>query len=723
MTGGLLDIRRTVFSEIYKKQMLTSVFSQVTFVVTSQRNKWFLSSVLFFGLGCALFFLLPARVSVSQAAPALILLICGFWISRRVAMLAFALQLAASMMAGVLSGAIHTELGPKNIPVKTLYSTEISGTIIGLEPRGKRIRATLQPSAITGLEDDQIDWNIRLSFLGDSDLAIGDRVTVKARLFPLKPPSVPGDPDFARNLYFSGIGATGFVFGRQFDVQRGDKYIYINDIWQVIKALRQSVSATISDHISTPEAGIAKALIIGERGEVEFEIAEDLRKSGLAHLLAISGLHMGLLCGTVFFLIRFGLAAIPTIALKYPIKKWSAMAAMFAGLIYLGLSGATIPTQRAFVMLLVVWVALLLDRRAISLRLVGVAAIVVLLLRPDAVLGASFQLSFAAVGALVAFYDGPGRTWLDRQGMRPWYERAMFYLGGLLITGLIVTAVTAPIIGFHFGRISMLGIIANLVAIPVMAFWVMPLIVASLALMPFGLAGLSLVAMAPGLTVLLKTASLIADQDWGLWYVSGLDGIAVGGLLCVIAWCLIWRDRWAMVPIVPVLIAVMLIQLNHQNADMLVAGDRESWAVFDDHTGTLHVSNGLSGFQKSIWMGRFGIRPEEMDDQVLACKDDPCFLSVGQGNDAKTIVIASQLDNPFYACRNADIVANLQADLPTKLCETSGAKVLIDDDVLWWQGGVALRVGGLKEDSSFFQTVRSDAGGWPWIVIGGKAGR
>ncbi len=168
--------------------------------------------------------------------------------------------------------------------------------------------------------------------------------------------------------------------------------------------------------------GIAKALIIGERGEVTPEIAEDLRKSGLAHLLAISGLHMGLLCGTVFFLIRFGFAAVPGIALQYPVKKWAAAIAALAGLIYLGLSGATVPTQRAFIMLLVVWIALLLDRRAISLRLVGVAAVVVLLLRPDAVLGASFQLSFAAVGALVAFYDGPGRRWLDRRGTRPFYS-------------------------------------------------------------------------------------------------------------------------------------------------------------------------------------------------------------------------------------------------------------------------------------------------------------
>ncbi|MEK9817827.1 MAG: ComEC/Rec2 family competence protein, partial [Limnobacter sp.] len=517
-----MDIRRNTFAGSELKQWLVWLFSQVNFVVTSQRNKWFLSSVLFFGLGCALYFLLPARIGVSEIAVAVILLLSAFWMARRFAMLAFALQLAASLMAGALISAVHMELGPKSILTKTLYSTEIEGTVTNLEPRGSRLRVTLQPSRIDGLSPDQLVWKVRLSFLGDAEFAIGDQVRVRARLFPLRPPSVPGDPDFARNLYFSGIGATGFAFGRQFEVLKSVSSFERNDLWSFVQRMRQSVSKSIDQYLSMPEAGIAKALIIGERGEVTPEIAEDLRKSGLAHLLAISGLHMGLLCGTVFFLVRLGFAALPFIALRYPVKKWAAVIAALAGLIYLGLSGATVPTQRAFVMLLVVWVALLLDRRAISLRLAGVAAVAVLVLRPDAILGASFQLSFAAVGALVAFYEGPGRRWLDRRGMHPWYERVFFYVVGLLITGVIVTAVTAPIIGFHFGRISMLGVFANLIAIPVMAFWVMPLIVLALALMPVGLAGWVLALMKPGLSLLIETAAMVAAQEWGLWYVSGL---------------------------------------------------------------------------------------------------------------------------------------------------------------------------------------------------------
>lgn len=717
-----MDIRRRAEIKIQLIQLFAKVFSQIEFVVTSQRNKWFLSSVIFFGLGCGGYFLLPARIGLGQIGTAVILLACAFWMSRRFAVLAFVLQLLTSMAFGALISAVHTELGPAGIPTKTLYTTEVTGTIIGLEPRNGRIRATVQPSEITGIAPDKLNWNVRLSFLGDSALAIGDQIRASARLFPLRAPAVPGDPDFSRNLYFSNIGASGFVFGRQFDVLKNENSINNNILMRDIEKARQYVSGAISDKMTGPEAGIAKALIIGERGEVAPDIADDLRKSGLAHLLAISGLHMGLLCGTVFFLIRFGLAAIPAIALRYPIKKWAAVAAMLSGLVYLGLSGATIPTQRAFIMLLVVWFALLLDRRAISLRLVGVAAIVVLILRPDAVLGASFQLSFAAVGALVAFYDGPGRRWLDRQGMLSWYERAGLYLAGLLLTSLIVTAVTAPIIGYHFGRISMLGIFANLVAIPVMAFWVMPLIVVTLALVPLGLHGLSLAVMKPGLGVLLKTADLVAAQDWGLWYVSGLDMLAVAFGLFALAWIIIWRDKVMIVPVIPVIVAAMIFQVLHKEPEILISGDRESWAVYDPDAGILHISAHPNDFQKDIWMNRFGIRPEQEKSRVQTCRNDPCHLDVSANIVASQIIVASRIANPFYACRNADIIVSLQTDLPAT-CQSSGARLVIDDDVLWWQGGAAIKLPSAPDENPVLKNVREETGNWPWIIIGGRAGR
>ncbi|MCC9622993.1 ComEC family competence protein [Thalassospira sp. MA62] len=636
-------------------------------------------------------------------------------------MLAFALQLAVGFFAGLAVSAIHTATGPSDILTRTLYSTEVTGTVRALEERGARLRVIIHPSAIDGLSDRSFDWNVRISFLREKDIEIGDVIRARARLFPLSPPATPGDPDFARNLYFGGIGATGFVFGHQYEILEksvgAPGFGWMRD---QVEHVRQAIASQIDTALDQTVSGIAKALIIGDRGDVSAKSAEDLRKSGLAHLLAISGLHMGLLSGTVYFLIRLGLACVPSIALRYPIKKWAAIGAMLAGAIYLGLSGATVPTQRAFIMLMVVWLAVLLDRRAISMRLVGVAAVTVLLIRPDAVLGASFQLSFAAVAALVAFYDGPGRRWLDRKGPRPWSERLIGYVIGLMITGMIVTAITAPIIGFHFGRISILGIFANLIAIPVMAFWVMPTIILFLALSAVGLGDIALWAMEPGLSILLGTASLMADQDWGITYVSAISPVGVGLLMCAVVWGLVWRRGWGLLPAVPVLMAALVFQAIYRPADILVSGDQESWAYYDRDHRKLHIPEGLGSFQKSVWMGRFGIAPEDEKDQVNVCDKGICYFDLRAGGRHQTILFTSRLTNPFYACRNADIVVVLKEDVPRDACRQSGTDLIIDDDTLWWQGGVALTQRSNDDATYRYDTVKRSSGNWPWIVIGGR---
>ncbi|WP_404426865.1 ComEC/Rec2 family competence protein [Thalassospira australica] len=642
----------------------------------------------------------------------MILSLSGLWISRRWVSAFFGFLLLAGFCAGLLVASLHLETAASGLPAKTLYMTEIEGDITLLEPRGGRMRMTVAPVRIDGLNHRRFDWKVRLSLPGGDDLAVGDRIVASARLFPLRAPSVPGDPDFSRRLYLDGIGATGFVFGHQYRVTRAANAGFLQPLSERIEYLRLAIMGEIDRVLAWPESGIAKALIVGERGDVGEETADDLRKSGLAHLLAISGLHMGLLSGTVFFFLRFGLAAIPVVALRFPIKKWAAIGAMIAGVIYLGLSGASVPTQRAFITLMIVWVALLLDRRAISLRLVAVAALVVLILRPDAVLGPSFQLSFAAVAVLVAFYDGPGRRWFDASGDRTRLFRLWLFFAGLVITGILVTAVTAPIIGFHFGRISMVGVLSNLIAIPVMAFWIMPLIVATLVLMPFGAGALPLWLMKPGLTLLIETAGLAADQAWGLWHVEQFSAVFAAGMMVAIAWVLIWRqNRVVWLGVIPLCIAIAA-QILYRPADILVSGDQESWAIRDREADKLILPAGISGFQQSVWMARYGIADHDAGNVVEKCDGAVCRATVG----GKRIVVANGLVNPFYACRHADIIVSLKRDMPRDICPSD--VTIIDDDLLWWRGGVSV---ALRPDADpVIETVRETSGTWPWIIIGGR---
>lgn len=680
--------------------------------MAARRNSWILCAVIFFGLGCGAYFSLPARLTVEQTGLAVILLLWGLWISRRWILPFFGILLMTGFCSGLLIASIHLEMAPSGLLTKTLYMTEIEGDITLLEPRGGRMRITVAPTRIAGLEDRAFDWKVRLSLPGGDGLAVGDRIVAKARLFPLRAASVTGDPDFSRGLYLDGIGATGFVFGHQYRVVIATDADFLQPLSERIEYLRLAIMEEIDRVLAWPESGIAKALIVGERGDVGEETADDLRKSGLAHLLAISGLHMGLLSGTVFFFLRFGLAAIPAIALRFPIKKWAAIGAMASAVIYLGLSGASVPTQRAFITLTIVWAALLLDRRAISLRLVAIAALVVLILRPDAVLGPSFQLSFAAVSVLVAFYDGPGRRWFEASGDRSWAFRLWLFFAGLVVTGLLVTAVTAPIIGFHFGRISMIGIVSNLIAIPVMAFWVMPLIVATLVLMPFGAGALPLWLMKPGLTLLIETASLAADQAWGLWHVEQFSAVFAIGIMMAIAWWLVWRgNAIARLAVIPLCVA-MMAQILYRPADILVSGDQESWAIRDREQNRLILPEGISDFQQSVWMARFGIADHDADQIIEKCDAAVCSASVG----GQRVIVANDFANPFYACRHADMIISLKRDMPRDICARD--VTVIDDDMLWWQGGVSVSV--RPGSAPVIETVRETSGTWPWIIIGGR---
>ena len=255
--------------------------------------------------------------------------------------------------------------------------------------------------------------------------------------------------------------------------------------------------------------GFAAAILTGDRSGVDVAHLEDLRNSNLAHLLAISGLHMGLLTGFVFAALRFVMALWPGFALRVPTRKLAALGALAAGAFYLALSGGNVATQRAYVMVAVMFVAVLLDRRAISLRSVAIAAVVVLVLRPEALVQAGFQMSFAATVALVAIFralndDG---TWRER------VPRWAMPIASVALCSVVAGVATAPIAAASFNRLVEYGLLANLAAVPLMGLVIMPAGVVAAVLAPFGLEGLALGVMAPAIEWILMVARFVANLD------------------------------------------------------------------------------------------------------------------------------------------------------------------------------------------------------------------
>jgi competence protein ComEC len=354
----------------------------------------------------------------------------------------------------------------------------------------------------------------------------------------------------------------------------------------------------VQDRLNGESGAFAAAIMTGDRSGMGQDSLAVLRASNLAHLLAISGMHMGILAAFIFATLRYGFALLPTAALYWPTKKVAAIGALIAAAGYLALSGGNVSTERAFVMVAVMLVAVLFDRRALTLRAVAIAALIVLTLRPEALFGPGFQMSFAATTALVAVFG------VMRQMDLPRMPRWAKSVGAVIISSLVAGLATAPFAAFHFNQIAQLGLIANLMSVPLMGTLVMPAAVLAAVLAPLGMEMVGLWAMDLGLRWILGVAHFVADQDGALRHVVTpgpeiLALISLGGIFVVQ-----WRGsiRWA--GVAPVILAFALWHLAQRPA-LLVA---ESGSLISVMTETGRVVSKESGeaFAAESWLENDG---------------------------------------------------------------------------------------------------------------------
>src|SRR6516162_8642160 len=299
----------------------------------------------------------------------------------------------AAAIAGIGAPMLQRHLGP----------VVVTGRVVDIDLAEKGWRIVIAPDPLPGLDAGDLPRRLRLHIPQKSDeLNPGDRVSLKAMLYPVPAQILPGGRDYQRELYFAGIGGVGYTFGAAHRIAGAEP----EGGWREdLRHLRMEMTRRIAAVLPGSTGGVASALITGKRGAIAEEVKQAFRDSGLSHLLAIAGLHLGLVGAFVFFTVRGGLALVPRVALQYPIKKIAAAAALLVLIGYLLISGAAIPTERAFVMNGLVFLAILLDRLRISMRVCALAAAAVLALAPESLVGVSFQMSFGAVVALIAVYE------------------------------------------------------------------------------------------------------------------------------------------------------------------------------------------------------------------------------------------------------------------------------------------------------------------------------
>ncbi|PQM27604.1 competence protein ComEC [Sphingopyxis lindanitolerans] len=568
-------------------------------------------------------------------------------------------------------------------PAVTAFSAQIEA-VEPLPARGQT-RLIARP-----LRRSDLPPRVRLTMRdGDSgDIAPGDFVGLRARLMPPPTASLPGGYDFAQRAWFDRIGAVGTVLG---DVARrpGAK--------GGSQPLRARLSAHIHGQVAGSPGGIAAALVTGDRGAISPEDDEAMRRAGLAHLLSISGLHVTAVIGFAMLVAMRLFALSRRLALEGYVLPIAAAAGALAGAGYTWLAGAEVPTLRSLIAALLVLVAFLMGREALTLRLVAAGALIVLLWRPESLAGPSFQLSFAAVTAIVALHESPTmRRFLARrdEGLPRRWGRG---LAGLLITGLVVEVALAPIALFHFHKAGLYGALANVVAIPLTTFVIMPMEAAGLLFDSIGIGAPFWWVADHALRLLIALAHAVAGTPgavatlpifprWGF-------ALTVGGGL----WILLWRTRWRRAGAVPLAIGIAAL-LAQPRPDLLITGDGRNIAAAAPGGGYALLRDRAGDFVRDTMREAAGIDTPLgalADLDHVECNVDFCRWRQGVDG-AQRVILASRGRDRIEgadmaaACDAADVVIS-DRWLPR---ECVGRWLTIGRDSLAESGGLAIYLAG-----------------------------
>ena len=578
-----------------------------------------------------------------------------FWLSRRrgMAALVFASAALSLIALGYLASTVRIAI--VDAPVLGAdFRGEVTGRVIAADrSRSEVPRVTLDQLVLSGVHASAIPERVRVSLIdATSAPLIGSVISVDAVLSSPSGPAAPGAFDFSRQAFFRRIGGVGYARGSVEVVSPPiDGVLWLN-------RLRADISRELRLRVGGEEGAVAAALIVGDRAHIAASTTDALRDSGLAHLLAISGLHIGLMSALMFWLVRFALALMPVFASRVPIRKIAAVAGLLAAGGYLALAGFGVATQRAFIMAAVAFVAILLDRPAVTARGLAAAACLVLLIRPESLFEAGFQMSFAAVAALVAGYEFSRPFWRARADSPTLWQRVSTGIIATVMTSLIAGAATAPFAAYHFNRLVAYGLPANVLATPVMGVWIMPAIIMTAVLAPFGLSGLGLAILGWGIGYVLWVADFIAALDGAAWSVPAGSSLSLALIVFGGLWLVIWRGPLRAFSVLPVVLGVLLWRGTIQPDLLISEGARLIAGRSED--GSLWVSRKRkSGYSAETWLRRNG---EGDLSQVLAferrnwsCNRGGCFGGTGD-NTPVTLVLNRSKEGVRKSCIQGAIV-------------------------------------------------------------------
>lgn len=638
----------------------------------AEQNRWLAWVPFLFGLGIAVYLRLPFEPN--------------YWWSLGVleATLLLYYLLRHKNLHLLFLGILLIEFGFINIQMQTLsksrkvrFTPEITqymrGRITEISfNRDGRMRLLLDNVADF---DKPLSGRYRLTLMGDyaEKLKIGQCVELVGTVFPPSPFPVVDGFQLNRKYFYDEISGIGYANSEvfQIDCARNEAptfKVHLNK-------LRKEITDDIARLMPKDEAGVADAILIGDQSHIPQQIIDNYRNSGLAHFLSVSGLHLGTIAGLVFFVLRFLAALVPWFALRFEAKKLAACGAILFSVMYLLISGMAVPAERAFIMTTVVLLGVIFNRQAISIRMVCFAGFVLLLISPQALASVSFQMSFAAVVALIAFYEkfsGTMAKWNTNSGF---VRKIFFYLAGIVICDFVASMATMPFAIYHFHRVSIYTSLTNLLAGPLIGLYLMPLVLLCLASLPFGLAVYPLKALACGIGWLNKITGFVSALPQSVVYIDALPFWGFALIVCGAYWLCVWQRRWRLWGLLPVIIG--LIPLFFAGVpDVVFAPNGAGIAVKNQKGELVLLPQKTDKWTASVWRDNFKM-PVLNKEQKEKLKD----VFEGKTTDTSEINLSCDSEGCFY---RKDIYFNKAGILKIKEKEVdtkTGGYIFIKDKI------------------------------------------
>jgi competence protein ComEC len=639
-----------------------------------------------FGTGIAFYFTADHEPVAWVAAVAAACLCVAAFLLRRQRIFPAAVMIAA-MAAGFATATWKTALIAHGVLARPMYAVSLSGFVETRDIRERTDRFVLRVTQMESSRSQMKLERVRLSVRKGTAPAVGSFVELKARLQPPLAPLRPGSYDFGRDMFFQGIGASGFVTGAIKTLEAPSSGGVSLRYAALMQGLRDAIDARIRTTLDGDRRAIATALLTGRRDAITTPVNDAMFISGLGHVLSISGYHMAVVAGVVFFAVRALLALIPQLTVGFPIKKWSAAAALAAALFYLLLSGAEVATQRSFFMTAVVLIAVMVDRRAVTFRTLAVAAMIVLALAPEALVHPSFQMSFAATLGLVALvqigmprlFASPDNSAAARVAL--WGGREIITL---TLASLVAGLATTPYAAFHFHRVTPYGVLANLAAMPVVSAVVMPAGMLGLVAMPFGFDGVFWRIMGAGIDWMIVVTQWVAGLPGAIGRMAafGIGPLIAASIGIVLLGLLRTPLRWlgAAVLLLSVMWAVAVPQ-----PDILISADGHNVGV-RGRDGRLHMMRtGKDAFLLKEWLAADADARLPTDSSLaedVSCDEAGCVAEMAGGG---LVALALRPEALADDCERAALVVMARPAPPS--CPSP----VMSGDRLRRQGAMALR--------------------------------